>query len=85
MNEVVKIQQFRPTCLINCHYKLITKVLAIRIEPSADKLIHSAFMKGRNIMSRIMVMHEILHVTKRKKETGVVLKLDFKKYYDKVS
>ena len=42
-------------------------------------------MKGRNIMSRIMVMHEILHVTKRKKETGVVLKLDFKKYYDKVS
>jgi hypothetical protein len=36
-------------------------------------------------MSGIMVLHEILHETKRKKETGVVLKLDFKKSYDKVS
>ena len=53
----------------------------------AGKLIHStqtAFMKGRNIMSRIMVLHEILHETKRKKQVGVILKLDFEKAYDKV-
>jgi hypothetical protein len=41
-------------------------------------------MKGRNIMSGIMVLHEILHETKRKKQVGVILKLDFEKAYDKV-
>jgi hypothetical protein len=36
----------------------------------ADKLIHpnqTAFMKGRNIMSGILILHEMLHETKRKK------------------
>lgn len=35
-------------------------------------------------MSGIMALHEILHETKRKKQVGVVLKLDFGKTYDKV-
>ena len=42
-------------------------------------------MKDRNIMSGIMVLHEILHETKRRKQTGLILKLDFEKAYDKVS
>jgi hypothetical protein len=29
-------------------------------------------------------LHEILHETKRKRDTGIVLKLDFEKAYDKV-
>lgn len=35
-------------------------------------------------MSGIMVLHEILHETKRKQQLGIVLKLDFEKAYDKV-
>jgi hypothetical protein len=64
------IQQYRPICLLNCIYKLITKTLTLRMEEVADKLIHSnqsAFMKGRNIMSGVMILHEILHETKQKK------------------
>jgi hypothetical protein len=41
-------------------------------------------MKHRNITSGIVCLHEILHETKRKKEIGVILKLDFEKAYDKV-
>jgi hypothetical protein len=88
IKEANKIQQFRPICLLNCLYKLITKTLTLRLELVADKLIHStqtAFMKKRNIVSGIMCLHEILHETKRRKEVGVVLKLDFKKAYDKVN
>jgi hypothetical protein len=87
VSDASKIQQFRPICLLNCLYKLMTKVLTIRLENIADKLIHSnqtAFMKGRNIMGGVMVLHEILHETKRKKQIGIILKLDFKKTYDKV-
>ena len=36
-------------------------------------------------MNSVMALHEILHETKRNKEVGVVLKLDFEKAYDKVN
>jgi hypothetical protein len=57
------------------------------MEKIAEKLIHSnqtTFMKGRNIMSGIMILHEILHETKRKGQVRIILKLDFEKAYDKV-
>lgn len=63
-------------------------MLTIRVEPFADKLINraqTAFLKGRNILSGIMCFHKIIHETKRKKEVGVILKLDFEKAYDKVN
>lgn len=88
IKEASKIQQCRPICLLNCLYKLITKTLTIRLERVADKLIHKtqiAFMKNRNIMSGIMCLHEILHETKRRKEVGLIVKLDFEKAYDKVN
>jgi hypothetical protein len=88
VSDATKIQQFRPICLLNCLYKLITETLTLRFEHVADKLIHpnqTAFMKGRHIMSGIMVLHKILHETKRRKQIGLVLKLDSEKAYDKVS
>lgn len=87
IKDASKMQQFRPICLLNCLYKLITKVLTIRLGPYAEKLIHknqTAFMKGRGITSGIMCLHEILHETKRRKEIGVIFKIDFEKAYDKV-
>ena len=56
--------------------------------PYADRLIHdtqTAFMKGKNIASGIMCLHEIIHETKRRKEIGVLFKIDFEKAYDKVN
>lgn len=63
-SDAAKIQQYRPICLLNCLYKLVTKTLTLRLEAVAEKLIHpaqSAFMKGRNIKSGVMILHEILH------------------------
>jgi len=71
-----RMQQYRPICLLNCLYKWITKVLTIRMTPYAEKLIcqeQTAFMKGRNIMSGIMALHEILHETKKRGKIGVIL------------
>jgi len=36
-------------------------------------------------MSGIMILHEVIHETKRRKQIGVVLKLDFEKAYDKIN
>jgi hypothetical protein len=82
-----KIQQFRPICLLNCIYKWFTKCLTLRMEPIVSRIIQrsqTTFMKGRDIMNNILALHEILHETKCKGQTRVVLKLDFKKAYDKV-
>jgi hypothetical protein len=40
-------------------------------------------MKGINIMSGIMVPHEVLHETKRSNISGIILKY-FEKAYDKI-
>ena len=88
VKDAIRIQQFRPICLLNCLYKWITKTLTLILENLANKLIlktQSAFLKGRNIMNGVRALYEILHETKRNKKTGVVLKLDFEKAYDKVN
>jgi hypothetical protein len=86
VKDAMRIQQYIPICLLNCIYKWFTKCLTIRLEPVAGRIIHksqTAFIQGRSIMNTVMVLHEILHETKRK-EVGVIFKLDFKKAYDKV-
>jgi hypothetical protein len=73
VSDASRIQQFRSIYLLNCLYKLITKTLTLRIEKIADKLIHpnqTAFMKDRNIMNGILILHEILYETKRKNSWG---------------
>jgi predicted enzyme involved in methoxymalonyl-ACP biosynthesis len=43
----------------------------------------SAFLLGRNIMEGVVILQETIHELHRK-ESGVILKIDFKKAYDKV-
>jgi hypothetical protein len=45
----------------------------------------TTFISGRNILQGVVILHETIHEIKRKKEKGVILKLDFEKAYDKVS
>jgi hypothetical protein len=40
-------------------------------------------MQGRNILDGVVILHEAVHELHSKKLNGVILKLDFKKAYDK--
>ena len=42
IKEAAKLQQYRPICLLNCLYKLITKVLTLRLDHVMHKLILQA-------------------------------------------
>jgi hypothetical protein len=42
VTDASRIQQFKPFCLLNCVYKLITKTLTMRLEKIAEKLIHQS-------------------------------------------
>ena len=87
IKDANRIQQYRPICLLNVIFKVSTKALMLRLEKVMSRIINkcqSGFLKDRNIMDAIMVLHEILHDTKVKKKDGLVLKLDFEKTYDKI-
>jgi hypothetical protein len=88
ISDAEKITQYRPICLLRCIYKLLTKVLTIRVEPFLQKIIsthQNAFIKNRNIVDGIMSLHELMHHTHIKKHVGIILKLDFEKAFDKVN
>jgi hypothetical protein len=88
LKEVKMIQQYRPICMLNVSFKIFTKVLANRLKVVANKVItptQTAFLPGRNIMEGVVILHETIHELHRKKTSGVILKLDFEKAYDKVN
>ena len=60
----------------------------LRLERDMGKIINkcqSSFIKNRNIMDGMMALHEILHDTRVNKKDDLVLKVDFKKAYDKMN
>lgn len=79
------ITNYRPISLINCSFKLITKVLTDRLGRVIDSLINdsqTAFIKGRLITDNIACAHEVLHTIHKKKMKGVLFKLDYEKAFD---
>jgi phosphate starvation-inducible protein PhoH len=72
--------------LLNVSYKIVTKVTANRINQVADHTIspsQTAFMRGRNILEGVVILHESIHEL-HKKHNEVIFKIDFEKVYDKV-
>lgn len=85
--EALNIKQFRPICLLNVSFKIITKLLAVRLGRVANKIIskcQTAFIKGRSILDGVVSLYEVLHGLRVSKSKGVILKLDFEKAYDKI-
>ncbi|KAG8050434.1 hypothetical protein GUJ93_ZPchr0009g556 [Zizania palustris] len=59
-----KVKDFRPICLLNVSFKILTKVLMHRLESVVSYLIaknQTAFIKNRYIIDGFMVLHEILN------------------------
>ena len=78
IKEANNIKHFRPICLLNVNFKILTKLLANWLRQIADKVVNDcqfAFIKGRYILDGVVALHEI-RCSKRK---WVILKLDFEK------
>ncbi|XP_074336502.1 uncharacterized protein LOC141673654 [Apium graveolens] len=83
-----KLSKFRPISLINSVTKLLTKVLANRLNPVYDKLVgvnQFGFVKGRQAVESIFIVNEVFHFMKTSKNKGLILKLDFEKAFDSVN
>lgn len=86
--DATLITKFRPISLVNCSFKIISKILTFRLETLMSRLIDSsqaAFIKHRNILDNVILSQEILHHCHSTNESGVVIKVDFEKAYDKIN
>jgi hypothetical protein len=87
-NDAREMKKFRPISLLNCSFKIFTKVLTNRIAKILNRLIsfqQSAFIKGRFILESVVTAHEIIHEVHSKKSQGLVFKIDYEKAYDRVN
>jgi hypothetical protein len=86
--EATHIRQFRRICLLNVSFTIFTKVAVKRMTGIAKKIVNpsqTAFIPRRNIMEGVVVLDETIHEMYKKKMSGVILKIDFKKAYNKVN
>lgn len=85
-NGADKIQDFRPISLLGSVYKILTKVLAGRIQKALLTIIsphQGAFTQGRQILD-VLVANECVHSKFRNRSSGLLCKLDLEKAYDRV-
>ncbi|GJS62972.1 RNA-directed DNA polymerase, eukaryota [Tanacetum coccineum] len=87
INDPKFVNEYRPICLIGSLYKVVTKILAIRLGSVIDNLIsevQSAFLPKRQILDGPFVINEVLSWCKHKRRQAMIFKVDFAKAYDSV-
>lgn len=83
------MKQFRPISLCNVIYKIISKVLVMRMQKFIFRLINplqASFIPGHHASDNILIAHEMVHSIRASKAVkgGMLVKLDLEKAYDKV-
>jgi hypothetical protein len=88
VDKPTRFGEFRPISLCNLAYKVIEKLIGIRLKPLLSKVLsleQFGFLKGRKILDVVGVAQECIHNIKTKKMKALVLKLDLQKAYDCVN
>ncbi|RVW19306.1 LINE-1 reverse transcriptase-like [Vitis vinifera] len=79
---------FRPISLLGGLYKLLAKVLANRLKKVLGRVVsldQNAFVKGRQILDASLIANEVIDTWQKRKEKGLICKLDIEKAYDSIS
>ena len=84
---VEDLKDLRPISLVGSMYKILSKVLANRIKSIMGLIIsqsQNAFVERRQILDAILIANEAVDSILRRKEKGILCKLDIEKAYDHI-
>ena len=79
---------YRPISLIGSFYKIISKLLSLRLQNVINSVIgkeQSAFIKGRSILEGPLILNEVISWAKSTKRPLFILKADLEKAFDSLS
>ena len=82
------LKNWRPISLMNVDYKLLTRVLAKRLQGVVSKIVHenqSGFIKGRQITKVLRELDDVIERDKFYKASNLLLAIDFEKAFDTIS
>ena len=79
-------KNYRPIALLNTDYKIMSKILSMRLAPMMEVLLDAsqAGAPGRHIYEPILTVRSIIEHTKRYNQEAAILFLDFEKAFDSV-
>ncbi|GJR68620.1 putative RNA-directed DNA polymerase, eukaryota, reverse transcriptase zinc-binding domain protein [Tanacetum coccineum] len=78
---------YRLISLIGCVYKVLSKILALRLAKVISSIIgpnQIAFLSGRQILDRVLIANEIIHMANIEDHKLLLFKVDFEKAFDRV-
>ncbi|KAG8065206.1 hypothetical protein GUJ93_ZPchr0004g39317 [Zizania palustris] len=81
------VKDYRPISLVNSAIKIITKILANRLQPFMGNFMHQnqyGFIKGHSIQDCLAWVFDFTHQCHRAKKPVALLKLDFTQAFDRV-
>jgi ribonuclease HI len=83
------LNKFRPIGLCNTIYKVVTKIIVLRLRPLLNHLIsplQTAFVPGRKGLDNMIIVQELVHSLSLKKgKVGfMAIKIDLEKAYDRL-
>ena len=82
-----ELKNWRPISLLNCDLKILTKIMAKRLQKHIASIIHrdqAGFVSGCRIQDNCMVLAQILESNRVSPVTGGLYFLDQEKAYDRV-
>jgi hypothetical protein len=83
-----KISNWRPISLLNCFYKIVSRVLTIRLRTVMDKITcvgQKGYSTKKFTQAVLITLLDKIHNAKKLNVTGCILSLDIQKAFDSLS
>ena len=85
--DPLEVKNWRPICLLNSDYKMLSKALAARLKVVLPDIIskdQTGFVRGRDISHNIRKTIDLINYAEIRKLETMILAIDFEKAFDRV-